>query len=149
MDTRNTAAFMAALIENIARLVPVYLQQEEERRKAKGGIAICLLDPEGRVYGRMFGEDRIMARERYRVAWLKASQVWITGMPTGEFERKVFNKEVDESQFGIRRPDFIGWEGGQPLHLPDGTVLAAGFAGLTSAADLEIVHKALQATLAE
>jgi hypothetical protein len=32
-------------------------------------------------------------RESFRVAWTKASQVWITGMKTGEYEKKIFNSE--------------------------------------------------------
>ena len=119
------------------------MENEEDRKKAKGGIAICIIDDEGSVYGKMFGTDKIMMRERYRVAWMKASQVWITGIKTGEFEKLVFNKEIDEESFGIRRPDYIGWEGGQPVSLKDGTKLSIGFSGFRSATDLEIVIKAL------
>lgn len=144
MERTELAGFIAALIDKVEKLIPLYMQQEKDRLKAKGGIAICIIDQEGQVYGKMFGEDKIMARERYRTAWMKASQVWITGIKTGEFERLVYNKEIDEAQFGIRKPDFIGWEGGQPIYLPDGTMLAAGFSGLTSDSDLEIVNKALQ-----
>ncbi len=144
MERQELADFVAALIEKVKRLVPVYMQQEEDRAKAKGGIAICIIDQEGRVYGQMFGEDKIMARERYRVAWMKASQVWITGIRTGEFERMAFSGEIDEAQFGIKRPDYIGWEGGQPIHLPDGAMLSVGFSGFRSATDIEIVQRALQ-----
>lgn len=55
----------------------------------------------------------------------------------------VFNKEIDEGKFGIKRPDYIGWEGGQPITLKDGTVLAVGFSGFRSATDLDIILKAL------
>jgi glc operon protein GlcG len=74
---------------------------------------------------------------------MKASQVWITGMKTGEFEKKVFNNELNEKTFGIRRPDFIGWEGGQPVKLADGTILSIGVSGFRSISDLEIVVKAI------
>jgi hypothetical protein len=76
---------------------------------------------------------------------LKASQVWITGMKTGDFEKAVFNNEIDEAQFGIRRPDFIGWEGGQPLTLKNGSVIAAAFSGFTSSTDIEIISRAVEA----
>jgi glc operon protein GlcG len=145
MEYPAISHFVAALIDEAAALIPEYMQRKEDSIKAKNGTAICIIDAQGRVYGKMFGEDRIMARERYRVAWMKASQVWITGMPTGEFERLAFNGEIDEAQFGIKRPDYIGWEGGQPVHLPDGTILAVGFSGFTSASDLEIVKRALEA----
>jgi glc operon protein GlcG len=121
------------------------MEHEEDRKKAKGGIAICIIDDEGNVYGKMFGTDKIMMRERYRVAWMKASQVWITGIKTGEFEKLVFNRVIDEESFGIKRPDYIGWEGGQPITLKNGTKLSVGFSGFRSASDLDIVMKALPA----
>lgn len=144
MAQTEIAGIITALIDKVEKLIPEYLQLEEERKKARGGIAICIIDPEGSVYGKMFGEDKILARERYRTAWIKASQVWITGIRTGEFERLVYNGEIDEATFGIKKPDYIGWEGGQPIHLPNGIVLAIGFSGLRSATDLEIVNRALE-----
>jgi uncharacterized protein GlcG (DUF336 family) len=143
MALKERIAIIAEIIERVEQLIPFYMENEEDRKKAKGGIAICIIDDEGSVYGQTFGTDKIMMRERYRVAWMKASQVWITGMKTGEFEKLVFNKEIDEESFGIRRPDYIGWEGGQPLSLKGGTKLSIGFSGFRSASDLEIVTKAL------
>jgi uncharacterized protein GlcG (DUF336 family) len=145
MNPKELAKTIATMLDNIEKLIPVYMQNEADGLKAKGGhVAICIIDVDGRVFGRMFGvADKIIAREAYRVAWLKASQVWVTGMRTGEYEKLVFNNEVDEKKFGIRRPDFIGWEGGQPIILHDGTQLSAGFSGFTGATDLEIVIKAL------
>lgn len=144
MAQTEIAGIITALIDKVEKLIPEYLQLEEERKKARGGIAICIIDPEGNVHGKMFGDDRILARERYRTAWIKASQVWITGIRTGEFERLVYNGEIDEASFGIKKPDYIGWEGGQPIHLPNGIVLAVGFSGLRGATDLEIVKRALE-----
>jgi len=143
MDAKELARLITGIIERVEQFIPHYMENEEDRKKAAGGIAICILDQDGRVYGKMFGTDKIMMRERYRVAWMKASQVWITGIKTGEFERLVFNKEIDEGKFGIKRPDYIGWEGGQPITLKDGTVLAVGFSGFRSATDLDIILKAL------
>jgi glc operon protein GlcG len=143
MEHPETAGLITALIANVEKLIPQYLKLEEERKKARGGIAICIIDPEGNVHGKMFGEDRIMARERYRTAWMKASQVWITGIRTGEFERLVYTGAINEESFGIKKPDYIGWEGGQPVQLSNGITLAVGFSGLRSATDLEIVNRAL------
>ena len=131
------------IIDGVSDLVPVYLENEEERCKANGNVAICLIDAEGNIYGKVFGTDKIRGRESFRVAWIKASQVWITGIKTGEYEKKVFNKEIEEEQFGIRKPDYIGWEGGQPVTLPDGNVVSVGVSGLRGVSDLEIVIKAL------
>jgi uncharacterized protein GlcG (DUF336 family) len=140
---KERIAVIAGIIKKVDELIPFYMERQEDREKAKGGIAICIIDEEGAVYGKMFGTDKIMMRERYRIAWMKASQVWITGMKTGEFEKLAFNKEIDEESFGIKRPDYIGWEGGQPVTLKDGTKLSIGFSGFRSATDLEIVIRAL------
>ena len=143
MALKEQVTTITEIIESVAQLIPFYMENEEDRKKAKGGIAICIIDDDGNVYGKMFGTDKIMMRERYRVAWMKASQVWITGIKTGEFEKLVFNREIDEESFGIKRPDYIGWEGGQTITLKNGTKLSVGFSGFRSASDLEIVMKAL------
>lgn len=132
-----------SLIDKIESLVPSYLAIEEDRIKANGCVAVCIIDGKGNVHGRIFGDDKILGRERYRVAWTKASQSWITGMKTAEFEKLAFNGMIDEKKFGIRRPDYIGWEGGQPIALPDGSTVFAGFSGFRGVSDLEIVNKAV------
>jgi glc operon protein GlcG len=65
-------------------------------------------------------------------------------MATGEYEKKVFNGEIDERIYGISRPDFIGWQGGQPVALKDGSKLSVGFSGFRGISDIEIVKKALE-----
>jgi len=54
-----------------------------------------------------------------------------------------FINEIDEEKYGIRRPDYIGWKGGQPITLSDGIKLAVGFSGFRGVTDLEIVIKAI------
>ncbi len=75
------------LLDKIESLIPSYMAVEEDRVKANGSVAVCIIDAGGNVYGRVFGGDKILGRERYRIAWTKASQSWITGMKTGEFEK--------------------------------------------------------------
>lgn len=140
---KDLKAIIDKIIDGVSDLVPVYLENEEDRSKANGNVAICLIDAEGNIYGKVFGTDKIRGRESFRVAWVKASQVWITGIKTGEYEKKVFNKEIEEEQFGIRKPDYIGWEGGQPITLPDGTMVSVGVSGLRGVSDLDIVTKTL------
>jgi glc operon protein GlcG len=65
-------------------------------------------------------------------------------MKTGEYEKKIYNNEIAEEIAGISKPDFIGWEGGQPIILKDGTKFSIGFSGFTGVTDLEIVLKALE-----
>lgn len=120
------------------------MQNEEDRVLNNGNVAICIIDNEGMVYGKIFGTDRIKGRDVFRIAWTKASQTWITGISTGEFERLVFNGVIDESAYGIRKPDYIGWIGGQPITLQDGTTFYVGFSGFRGVTDLEIVINGIQ-----
>ncbi|MDP2890359.1 MAG: hypothetical protein Q8P34_15515, partial [Bacteroidota bacterium] len=88
--------------------------------------------------------DQLRGRDSFKIAWTKASQVWITGYKTNEYERMIFTDQMDYHTFGISLPDLIGYEGGQPITLPDGTKLAVGFSGFRGGSDLEIVRKALE-----
>lgn len=115
----------------------------EDQRISNGNVAVCIIDGEGCVHGKMFGNYPPRQRQSFRVAWTKASQVWLTGEKTGEYERRVFTKEIAENAHGIEAPDLIGWEGGQPLTLQNGTTLSVGFSGFRGVTDLEIMVKAL------
>lgn len=143
MESTELADIIEKIIEEAEKLIPLYMQNEQDRKIANGNVSVCIIDREGRICGRMFGTNKVRARESYRVAWTKASQVHITGMKTGEYEKLAFNNEVDEEKFGIERPDYIGWEGGQPITLTDGTILSVGFSGFRGVVDLEIMIKAL------
>lgn len=143
MEHAEVPVIINRIIEEAEKMIPDYMQNEEDRRIANGNVSICLIDFNGIVYGRMFGTNKVRARESYRVAWTKASQVYITGLKTGEYEKLAFNNQIDEEKFGIERPDYIGWEGGQPLSLADGTILSVGFSGFRGIIDLEIVVRAL------
>lgn len=143
MEGKELETIVRRIIDEAEKLIPAYMQNEEDRRIANGNVSICIIDDQGIIYGRMFGINKVRARESYRVAWTKASQVHITRLKTGEFEKLAFNNEIDEEKFGIERPDWIGWEGGQLITLPDGTELAVGFSGFRGVVDLEIVVKAL------
>ncbi len=144
MENKELTAIVERLFKAAEKLIPAYIQNEQDERIANRNVAACIIDAQGGVYGKMFGTNKVRARESYKLAWTKASQVWITGLKTGEFEKKAFNNELDEAAYGIERPDYIGWEGGQPLILKDGTILAAGFSGFRGITDLEIMIKALE-----
>ncbi len=127
----------------IEKLIPVYMEDPLDKNIANGNVAVCIIDEDGTVYGKMFGTNKPRLRQSYRVAWTKASQVWLTGVKTGEYERMVFNKEIAENANGIETPDLIGWEGGQPLTMKNGIKLSVGFSGFRGVTDLEIMVKAL------
>lgn len=140
----NNNNLINSLLDAIEALVPSYMAVAEDFAISNGVASVCIIDAEGQIYGRLFGTDKIRMRESYRVAWTKASQVWITGIKTLEFERLVFADKIDFYKFGINMPDMIGWEGGQPIRLNDGSVLSVGFSGFRGTSDNEIVIKALQ-----
>jgi uncharacterized protein GlcG (DUF336 family) len=131
------------LLSAVEELVPVFMEQPKDGSIARGVCSVCIIDEQGHVYGKMFGTDKIRGRDSYRIAFAKASQVWITGYRTNEYERMVFTDRINPYQYGINLPDLIGWEGGQPVTLKDGTKISVGFSGFRGTSDLEIVRKAL------
>ena len=143
MENKELETIIKGMFNAIERLIPFYMQKPEDKRIANGNVAICVIDDKGQVYGKMFGTDKARLRQSYKVAWTKASQVWLTGVKTGDYERMVFNNEVEENANGIEAPDLIGWVGGQPLTLSDGRKLSVGFSGFRGFIDIEIVLKAL------
>jgi len=138
MDTINK------LMTTIESLVPEYLANPDDKNISGGNWAYCIIDEDNNVYGKIFGITKVQGRQSYKIAWIKASQVWITGYKTGEFEKLAYSGQIDEGKFGIMRPDYLGWEGGQPVTLKDGTRLSIGFSGFRGTSDLEIVERAIR-----
>jgi uncharacterized protein GlcG (DUF336 family) len=132
------------LIAAIESLIPEYLADPVDMNISHGNWAFCIIDENNNVFGKLSGNDKIACRQTYKIAWTKASQVWITGYKTGEFEKLAFTGQIDEKKFGIIRPDYIGWQGGQPVTLKDGTKLSIGFSGFRGISDLEIVVRAIR-----
>jgi uncharacterized protein GlcG (DUF336 family) len=146
MKSENIQNHADAIILAVTGLVKEYFSRQG-KPASEISAAICIIDESGIVSGKLFANDRpnkIKLREKYQLAWIKASQVWITGMKTFDFEQKVFNNEVNYKDFGIQPPDFVGWKGGQPLKLKDGTNLSIGFSGFSQQDDLEIVIRAVK-----
>jgi len=143
MENHKLEAIIDKMFAEIENLIPVYVQNPEDKNIASGNVAVCIIGENGVVFGRMFGTNKPRLRQSYKVAWTKASQVWLTGVKTGEYEKMVFNGLAEENGNGIEAPDLIGWQGGQPLTLPDGSMLSVGFSGFRGVIDLEIIVKAL------
>ena len=143
MKSREIPVIVDRLFEAIEKLIPEYMENPADNCISNGNVAACIIDEHGHTHGKMFGTDKPRLRQSYKVAWTKASQVWLTGIKTGEYEKKVFNKEVGENANGIEAPDLIGWEGGQPLELKNGVKFSVGFSGFRGTTDLEIMVKAL------
>jgi uncharacterized protein GlcG (DUF336 family) len=143
MENNEMLETVNKIFSSIEKLIPSYMAIVEDKNISNGNLAVCIIDENQNVYGKMFGTNNARLRQSYKVAWTKASQVWLTGVKTGEYERMVFTKEVDENANGIEAPDLIGWVGGQPLVLKNGQKLSVGFSGFRGTTDLEIMVKAL------
>lgn len=132
------------LIEWVDANISTYLNNPDDYSISDGNVALCIIEADGTVHGKMYGSDKNRMRNSYFYAWRKASQVWITGMHTGEFERMVFNNEINEYAFGINRPDYVGWIGGQPVKLRNDEILAVGFSGFRGETDMQLISDALE-----
>ncbi len=143
MENKEMLVIINNVFNAIEKLIPSYMENPDDKNISNGNLAVCIIDENENVYGKMFGTNIPRLRNSYRVAWTKASQVWLTGVKTGEYERMVFTKEVEENGNGIEAPDLIGWEGGQPLVMKNGKKLSVGFSGFRGTTDLEIMVKAL------
>ena len=134
------------IIEQIEALFPEYLKNPEDATISTGNLGVCIIDAEGHIYGRSLGPTTLRKRDLFRVAWTKASQSWITGMKTFEYERELFSRKIEASKHGgISNPDLIGWEGGQPITLKNGAKIFVGVSGMRGVNDLEIAVRAVAA----
>ncbi|KPM49199.1 GlcG/HbpS family heme-binding protein [Jiulongibacter sediminis] len=135
--------------EIISSEIPKFRNSEVDWSISDGNVAACIIDETGMIYGKIWGDDKVRGRSFYDIAYRKASQVWITGMKTGEYEKAVFAGEINYKDFGIELPDLMGWEGGQPIDLDNETRISCGFSGFEGVNDLSIVKNAIKKALAE
>jgi len=137
MENYSETKFAKVFVEMLDRLIPEFSANPLDAF-ANGNVAVCVIDEDGNVHGKIWGDQKVTGRNFFKNAWIKASQVWITGMKTGEYEKKLYNEEFDEEKYGISKPDLIGWEGGQPITLKDGTRLSVGFSGFRESMILQL-----------
>lgn len=142
MNQQELQQTIHKIIENILAQLPAYKNVEADWSKCDGNIAVCIIDDEGNLYGKIWGADKLRGRRYFDVAYRKASQVWITGYNTGEFERLVFTDQLNYKDFGIELPELMGWQGGQVIQLNEDTRICCGFSGFRGTSDLAIVKKA-------
>lgn len=145
MENSGKPSVAEMLVDEVARLVPAFLEDPVDRKMSNGNAAVCVIDEKGRIGGRIFGSDKGRARWCFGIASRKVAQVFVTGYATGRFEELVYAKQLDDGPFGINRPDFIGWQGGVPLRLADGSLIAAAFSGFRGEKDVEIIERAAAA----
>lgn len=142
MTSEKLQQIINKMFESISVQVPTYKNSAIDWNISAGNVAVCIIDDAGNIYGKIWGDDKLRGRKFYDVAYRKASQVWITGYKTGEYERLVFTDKLNYRDFGIELPDLMGWEGGQPIQLDAETRISCGFSGFKGVNDLAIVKKA-------
>lgn len=133
------------LIDEVERLFASYLNDPIDRDMSRGNAAVAVIEPSGRIHGRIFGSDPARGQWCLGIAQRKLAQVWRTGYATGHFEELVYAGKLDEGKFGVNRPDFIGWEGGVPLEDAQGQLYATAFSGFRGVKDIEIVTRSAAA----
>lgn len=147
MTTFELDKFINALYQELEQEVLSFKNSPEDWNISKGNVAMCIITDEGKVYGKLFGSDKLKQRGFYNIAWKKASQVWITGHKTGDYEKIVFGGTMDPEDSPIELPDLIGWVGGQPIQLDGETRLSIGFSGFRGFNDIGIVERAVKKIL--
>ncbi len=148
MTNSHLKQIINKVIENITEKIPGFQNSAPDWSISQGNVALCIIDDAGNIYGKIWGTDKLRGRRYYDIAYRKASQVWITGYKTGEFERLVFTDKINYRDFGIELPDLMGWEGGQPIQLDAETRISCGFSGFKGVNDLGIVKNAAEMAMA-
>ena len=144
MNTKDLQKIINKIFDSISNQIPNYENSPADWHISEGNVAVCIIDDEGNIYGKIWGNDKIKGRRYYDIAYRKASQVWITGYKTGEYEKLVFADKLNYRDFGIELPDLMGWEGGQPIQLDAETRISCGFSGFKGVNDLAIVKIAAE-----
>lgn len=130
------------IADEVERLLPDYLKNPEDAAISRGGSALAMMNAQGDCCGRLFGDKPARQRECAQVAWKKANQVWLTGYATGQFETLVYSGKIDENQFGLSRPEYIGWIGGVEAKTTSGERLVLAFSGMRGEQDVAILKEA-------
>jgi len=147
MTTLELEKFINALFQELEKEVITFKNSPDDWNISLGNVAMCIITEDGKIYGKLFGSDKLKQRGFFNVAWRKASQVWITGHKTGDYEKIVFGGTMDPEDSPIELPDLIGWVGGQPIKVDEETTLAIGFSGFRGFNDIGIVERAVKKVL--
>lgn len=143
MTPADLTSTVEQLISEIEKLIPACLLNPEDRANSEGNVTLLVIAEDGQIFGRMFGDNNHRRRGTCRIAWQKATQVWMSGQATGQFEKQVYGENVDPGKFGLQHPDLIGWEGGLPVVAKDGTKIAVAMSGFTGVTDCAIIRQAV------
>ena len=144
MTPAEITATATQLITEIEQRIPACMLNPEDRDNSQGNVTLMIIAEGGQIFGRMFVTDNRTRRGTARIAWQKATQVWMTAQASGQFEKQVYGPgNVDPGKFGLQHPDLIGWEGGLPVVAQDGTRFAVAMSGFSGKTDCAIIRQAV------
>jgi glc operon protein GlcG len=144
MTPAEITATATQLIVEIEQRIPACMLNPEDRDNSQGNVTLMIIAEGGQIFGRMFGTENRTRRGTSRIAWQKATQVWMTAQASGQFEKQVYGPgNVDPGKFGLQHPDLIGWEGGLPVMAQDGTRFAVAMSGFSGKTDCAIIRQAV------
>jgi glc operon protein GlcG len=67
MDNQKLDRLVTKMFAEIERLIPLYMQNAEDKNIANGNVAACVIADDGTVLGRMFGKNKPRLRQSYKV----------------------------------------------------------------------------------
>lgn len=133
---------MQRLFTALEKRIPEFLKEPDDFAISKGNAVMLVIDGNGDVHGKQLGTDTAKLVELGLVAWKKVVQVRHTRVATGRYEELAYSRRLHWWKYGIPLPDFVGWDGGLPAVLSDGSPLALAFSGFRGEKDVEILRQA-------
>ena len=130
------------IANEVASLLAEVLKTPEDFNASEGNCALCIMNAAGETSMRLYGTNPVRQRQTAFNAHKKALQVWLTGYATGAFETLVYTNKISERQFGLSRPELIGWLGGVEAKTSSGERLILAFSGVRGEQDVGILHQA-------
>jgi len=144
MNTLEFQSLCNRIADEIGNLLVEVLKNPEDFKASDGNCALCIMNAHGETIMRMFGNNPVRQRQTAFNAHKKALQVWLTGYATGDFETMVYTNQVSEKQFGLSRPELIGWLGGVEAKTSNGERLILAFSGVRGEQDVGILVQAAE-----
>jgi glc operon protein GlcG len=144
MNTLEFQTLCNPIAEEVGRLLVEILKTPEDFNASEGNCALCIMNAAGETCMRLYGDKPVKQRQTAFNAHKKALQVWLTGYATGTFETMVYTNQISEKQFGLARPELIGWLGGVEAKTLSGERLILAFSGVRGEQDVGILHQAAE-----
>lgn len=58
MDKNQIRDIAEKIIDTIENLIPQYCAIQEDKSIANGNVAVCIIDKDGQIFGRMWGDKQ-------------------------------------------------------------------------------------------